>query len=108
MQISLKKPGLSLDSPSDSSAFFYSGILKAGRKTAMNAFISAINELIKEKSLDINKIRLIYAGGEGREILNMVVQNGIEKILEFELKSETRKRFEQSVSTIKAAMTKLD
>lgn len=35
-------------------------------------------------------------------------RNGIEEILEFELKPETRKRFEKSVSTIKAAMIKLD
>jgi len=35
-------------------------------------------------------------------------RNGIEKILEFELKPETRKRFEKSASTIKAAMMKLD
>lgn len=35
-------------------------------------------------------------------------RNGIEKILEFELKPETRKRFEKSASTIKAAMMNLD
>lgn len=34
--------------------------------------------------------------------------NGIEKILEFELRPETRKRFEKSASTIKTAMMKLD
>jgi len=35
-------------------------------------------------------------------------RNGIEKILEFELRPETRKRFEKSASTIKAAMMNLD
>ncbi len=34
--------------------------------------------------------------------------NGIEKILEFKFEPETRKRFEKAVSTIKAAMMKLD
>jgi malate dehydrogenase len=35
-------------------------------------------------------------------------RNGIEKILEFDLNPETRKRFEKSASTIQAAITKLN